>query len=282
MKTLKTVINGAFAASFAYIVGVTVAKFLGVDTTNLGLLFSTISLFLPSGNTSALSLKVLWGAGVVDGRGKLNGWVFAKNKSGNYARVKVTPTNPQTQFQAAVRAPFGALAQSWKGLTEIQRQGWRALAENTTYSDIFGNAKKLSGLNLYIQLNQNLITIGEAEIQTAPTLEGVPAITSLVIEPDATAGDFECTTAPGTVPANTTLVFYATAQQSPGAVFTKGRQRVVDLIAAGTAGPFDIFTKYENRFGTLTAGKNVGVYARLISTVTGEAGTAINVVRPVV
>src|SRR5690606_27930634 len=43
------------------------------------------------------------GLGVVAGSGKIQGTVAARNRSGAYLRVKVTPVNPQTTYQQAAR-----------------------------------------------------------------------------------------------------------------------------------------------------------------------------------
>jgi len=47
-------------------------------------------------------MKMKFGAIVVDGRGKIGGHVASKNRGGAYLRTKVTPSNPQTGYQAAV------------------------------------------------------------------------------------------------------------------------------------------------------------------------------------
>jgi len=54
-------------------------------------------------------MKTLFGAIVVDGRGKLGGHVASKNRHGSYFRTKVSPSQPASQYSANVRA---ALLQS--------------------------------------------------------------------------------------------------------------------------------------------------------------------------
>ena len=39
-------------------------------------------------------MKIKFGSEVVDGRGKIGGHVYSKNKGGAYKRTKVTPSNP--------------------------------------------------------------------------------------------------------------------------------------------------------------------------------------------
>lgn len=103
-------------------------------------------------------MKIKWsGIGIVDGRGKINGSVASKNRSGAYMRTKVTPVNRRTTAQQAVRTSFGFIAQQWRGLTEIQRKAWGGAVENFKSTDIFGDLKSPSGFNLFSKLNLPLI-----------------------------------------------------------------------------------------------------------------------------
>ena len=65
-------------------------------------------------------MKIKWGAMVVDGSGKLGGHVASKNRGGSYFRTKVTPTNPNSTSQAAVRSRLTALSQAFRALTIAQ------------------------------------------------------------------------------------------------------------------------------------------------------------------
>ena len=98
-------------------------------------------------------MKIKFGAIVVDGRGKIGGHVASKNRGGAYLRTKVTPTNPQTTFQSAVRNRLTAFSQGWRGLTQAQRDAWNAAVSNFSKTDVFGDIKQPTGLNLYVKLN---------------------------------------------------------------------------------------------------------------------------------
>ena len=69
-------------------------------------------------------MKILWGALVVDGRRKIGGQVASKNRGGAYMRNKVTPVNPQTAAQTAIRNRLAGLSQAWRALTAAQRAAW--------------------------------------------------------------------------------------------------------------------------------------------------------------
>jgi len=50
-------------------------------------------------------MKTLFGAIVVDGRGKLGGHVASKNRHGSYLELS-SPSQPASQYSANVRARF--------------------------------------------------------------------------------------------------------------------------------------------------------------------------------
>lgn len=101
--------------------------------------------------------KIKWsGIGIVDGRGKLNGTVFSKNRGGAYARVKVTPSNPRYPAQMFVRSNLAFIAQKWKTLTQQERDAWGANVSNYTRTDVFGDIKTPTGYNLFMRINTAL------------------------------------------------------------------------------------------------------------------------------
>jgi hypothetical protein len=88
------------------------------------------------------------GIGVVDGRGKLNGTVFSRNRSGAIARVKVTPINPNTAAQAAARSLLASLSQGWRGLSQAAILQWNNAVSDYQTTDVFGDLRTPTGKNL--------------------------------------------------------------------------------------------------------------------------------------
>lgn len=93
-------------------------------------------------------MKTKFGAIIVDGRGKIGGHVASKNRGGAYLRTKVTPANAQTSAQNQVRNLFTSLTQGWRGLTQAQRDAWNAAVLDYSRTDIFGDIRNPSGINL--------------------------------------------------------------------------------------------------------------------------------------
>lgn len=214
-------------------------------------------------------MKIKFGSIVTDGRGKIGGHVASKNRGGAYLRTKVTPVNPQSALQTAVRALLTVLSQGWRALTATQRAAWNAAVENFKTTNIFGDIKSPSGINLYVRLNANINTGGGATISSPPSLTSSP--TDITLAPAAAAGaaTFSVVFGASPVPANTAYVIEATPQISQGKSFVKNLFRVVQVFPAADATPTSIHAAYIAMFGALVAGTKIVVRGYSVDLLTG-------------
>lgn len=217
-------------------------------------------------------MKVRFGAIVVDGRGKIGGHVMSKNRGGAYMRTKVTPINPQTSFQAEVRARLTQFSQGWRELTEAERAAWNTAVNNFTKTDVFGDIKKPSGINLYVRLNSNIELGGGAAITTPPSLATSPSTVEVTITSDASTPTLSAAFTNSPVPADTAYVIEATSQQSPGKSFLKNQYRVLTVLPAAANTPANILAAYTARFGDLIEGQKIGFRSYAIDLLTGIKG----------
>jgi len=201
-------------------------------------------------------MKAKYGAIVVAGSGKINGFVASRNRAGAYFRTKVTPVNPQTTAQLAVRNRLGSLSQDWRGLTDVQRAAWNGVVSSFARTDIFGDLKNPTGFNLYQRLNNNLITVGEAAIDVPPVVSAVDEVglTSITATAGASTIAVVLTAA---VPATSAVKVFATAPQSPGVTFVKSEYRLITVLAASTATPVALGTAYSTKFGSWSTGQKL-------------------------
>lgn len=216
--------------------------------------------------------KLLFTAVVADMRNKLNGTVFSKNRYGAYARTKVTPVNPQTTAQQAARNRLATNSQAWRGLTEIQRDSWTGAAPQFPMRDIFGNSKILSGSALYVKLNNNLNVIGLPPIATSPSPTEIPALVLTSLSSTAAVPSLSMVFGDSPVPADFEMVVEATPPVGAGISFVKNKYRIVSTQAAATATPVNLLSDYSAIFGNPVAGQKIFVRAKLVSTITGQAG----------
>lgn len=221
--------------------------------------------------------KLLFTAIVADMRNKLNGTVFSKNRYGAYARTKVTPVNPQSPRQQAVRNRLSTNSQAWRGLTEAQRQSWITGAQNFPTTDIFGNPKTLSGNALYVQLNNNLQLAGLPAIATAPLPVAMPVLTLPTLTAVSATGVITLAFTPTPTPTNFRLVVSATPNVGAGISFVKNLYRVIFVAGAAFTTPATLTTQFAAVHGAPVLGSKIFIKAYFVSTLSGQAGIPVSI-----
>jgi hypothetical protein len=213
-------------------------------------------------------MKIQYGAGIVNGSGKLNGWVASRNRGGAFMRAKVTPLNPSTTAQQNARGILGALSTQWSQLTDAQRLSFNNAVQDFSRTDIFGDVRNPSGINLYVKLNANLINTGRAQIVAAPAKEEIifSAISSVNMDVSSQTGSI--TLADELLDGSIVLLF-ATPTLTNGTRFVKNRLRVIGF-AEVSAETISFGADYTSKFGAFALGANITVGFRVI-TDSGQA-----------
>ncbi|MEX0594916.1 MAG: hypothetical protein WD512_00315 [Candidatus Paceibacterota bacterium] len=89
-------------------------------------------------------------------RGKIGGTVYSRNKSGAYARAKVTPVNPQTVRQQTARYSFGNNSILFQNLSVSAKDCWETFAR-THFNPLKGNSTGIySGGNAFVALRSSI------------------------------------------------------------------------------------------------------------------------------
>jgi hypothetical protein len=220
-------------------------------------------------------MKMKFGAIVTDGRGKIGGHVASKNRSCAYLRTKVTPVNRQSVAQSLVRNRFTTLAQAWRGLTAAQILAWNAAVAGYATTNIFGDLRNPSGINLFQSLNNVLLSIGKTVLTTPPAPAEVAQID--IVSFTATSGTPTMVVTLGEqVPADTQVKVYATASMSAGKSFVKSEYRYIGCFASPHAAALDIATLYTVKFGAIGAvGTKIFVQVEPVNETTGQTGTVL-------
>lgn len=213
--------------------------------------------------------KIKFGMMMTDARNKLGGQVFSKNRGGAYVRTKVTPSNAQTSFQTAARSILTYFSQLFRTLTAAQILAWNNAVSDFTGTDIFGDVKTPSGLNLYIRLNANLAKVGAPAITTPPLPQNVSPLTGIAIVASAGGGTLVISANEATVGAGQILYIEATAPYSAGKTFVKSEFRTIGYSATNAAMPFAAGAIYTTKFGALIQGQKVSVRVQSVDVNTG-------------
>lgn len=243
---------------------------LSASVYNRSCLFSAVHYLYHYKSIKILKfMKAKFGSMLVDGRGKLGGHVYSKNRGGSYVRTKVSPVNPQTTAQAQARASLTARSQTWRTLTVNQRASWNSAVSNFTGTDVFGDVKTPSGLNLYNRLNLNLQKVGATLLTLPPVPTASPVIDSVSFIADESAQTVIITFAPTPVPADTTYYIEMTSQMSAGRYFAKSEFRFIQNLPATTATGAALTVAYLAKFGALVAGQKIFMRIRAVDELTG-------------
>lgn len=216
--------------------------------------------------------KVKFSALISEMRNKLNGSVFSKNRGGNYLRNKVTPVNPNTSFQAAARSLLTGFAQAWRGLLQSEILAWNNAVQDFKKTDIFGDIKTPSGINLFNRLNINLANVGQAMITMPPLPTEVVPTGALTVAAAAGAGTVSINNGGAGTGAATAWLIEATSPQSPGKNFVKSEFRVIGYTIANAATPTAQGGNYTTKFGGMVAGQKIFIRCTPIEVNTGIAG----------
>jgi len=194
--------------------------------------------------------KIKLGAFVVDIRNKVGGSVFSRNSSGAYVRNKVTPINPQSAAQQAVRSAFAFLTQNWRSLAVGSRSAFNDAVSGFLRTDVFGDNVTPSGFQLYLRLNRNLQAITQALITLPPVPVDVYTMGALALAANTTGGTWTITF-PIAIPAGASVVVRATGPMSAGRNFAKSEYRQIAVLTAADLSPYDAATEYTAVFGGL-------------------------------
>lgn len=120
---------------------------------------------------------IKFGGGVVQMAGSIGGTTFARNASGNYARARTTPVDPNSAYQQAARSAITVLTEAWREtLTAVQRTSWETYAAAVAMTNRLGETIHLSGSNHFIRSNAILIQLGLTMVADGPTELALPAM----------------------------------------------------------------------------------------------------------
>jgi hypothetical protein len=220
-------------------------------------------------------MKTKFGAAIVDGRGKIAGYVASKNRGGSYLRVKVTPSNPKSVAQQAARARLTNFSQSWSGLTQAQRDTWNNAVTGFAKTDIFGDLRNPSGFNLYQRLNNLIAIVGGTEILVPPSNTGTGYFSTFSVTAASGTPALAVAFAP-VIPATAKVILEATPGYSAGKSFNKNLFRVIGILSSSDTTPKNALSLYTAKFGSIPGiGKKLSVRAKWVDPLTGQTGQTV-------
>lgn len=152
-----------------------------------------------------------------------------------------------------------------------QRDGWIALGLAHNWTDILGQTYHLTGIALYILVNQNLNLIGEPIMDDHPAALtcGSPNTASLAFN-----GGTDLLVDAGTEPVDHEhAVVSIPPLCSPGVSYVGLKYRFMKHFPAAAAGPWSVLTQFLNKYGALTSGAKVNAEVNFVDDRYGWKGT---------
>lgn len=109
-----------------------------------------------------------------EARGSAGPLTASRNQAGLYLRARVTPVNPKTPGQVAIRQAMASNSSRWSNiLTNAQRAAWEAYAEETPIPNKLGDLVNTSGRQMYLRTNNARLQVGIGLVDAAPVTPGV-------------------------------------------------------------------------------------------------------------
>lgn len=219
--------------------------------------------------------KLIMGAAVGQASGSVGGVVFTKGPFGLVMQIKGRPHQSPSNLQLGIRGGFQTLSKRWAlTLTDTQQAGWVALAQANPVPDIFGNMIKLLGVQFYIKLNGSLRAIGSAPIDDAPGALSSGNPGTITVVPNISGGP-NLNVTPSINPTGTEVpVVWSMRPVTVGQHAVTKTLVTIQVFPAGTAGPWNILTLWNQKYGELFPGQFVVCKVRYTENTTGFQGTA--------
>lgn len=192
-----------------------------------------------------MAIIKLGSAAVTQIAGSVDGVTYSTGLGGAYVRTKTVPLNPQTTFQAQVRAVMTDLARGWGDLSYAQQVAWTDWAKVNKITNSLGTEIRVNGLAAYVQINARLLTLQTAAnpytttLSDPPTTNIVPALTNITnLSFSVATKTLEWRTAPNTpTVSGIQIVVRMSARRPAGMVSTKQPVALVGVVQRVTPVP---------------------------------------------
>lgn len=176
-------------------------------------------------------------------RGAIADLVFSRNKGGQYAKQKASPTNPNSVRQQTMRGILAQLSAAWDALTDPQKSAWNGWADSNPRTDSLGQEYTLTGHQAFVGLNARVLDAGDT-IGTDPPDQGAPPPAEGVVI-TYTDGDTISVAFTHTVAADERLYVWMSMPQSASGDPNLAQARMVGFSALAAATPVAIDIPFE-------------------------------------
>lgn len=220
---------------------------------------------------------VRFGGGVSELRGSIAGNTFSRSRAGGIVRNRITPINPSTTFQSAVRNNFAQAVSEFRNLSAPKIDEWNTFAQTLSFQNALGQDYTPSAEEVYLRSSLNLSRINIPPLGAAPiATPDPPVITSPgVADISAALGVLTLAQVAGFAATATSIIVVETSLPVQSSInnFSRLYKQLGFFVLAAT---IDFLSSMENRFlagGSIPAstGQAVGIRLRAILPTNGFA-----------
>jgi hypothetical protein len=215
---------------------------------------------------------VKFGGGIAGYSGKIAGTVFARNRSGAYARNWAVPVNPGTTAQSIARSRFGQQSFQWSLLTQANRTDWNGLASTMTRLNRLGESYVPTGRQIFLESSNNLALVGEPILTDAPISNVTPSLETqptTQLQAKTVAGELDALTMDDLAAQSGIVIAIEAAPSNSGTKKNLNNQMRFIGFVISTA-TIDLKQAYVDAFGlAMQVGETIQVRLKAIDTVSG-------------
>jgi hypothetical protein len=187
--------------------------------------------------------------------GSYAGVTSSHNRAGQYVRNRRSPVQPVgTGRRAIMRNNVGTASKAYGALTASQQAAWAAYANSYPITDALGSSIKLTGHQMYVAVNAQLLNCGASQTSVPPVSNAVYAVGSVTLT--AVHAGAITLTLPGNGTASDFVLVAFSAPQSGGRGFCKTFWQMMHT-AGNVSTAQVVTTAYVAQFGAIAAGQRI-------------------------
>jgi len=199
--------------------------------------------------------------------GSLNGTTFQQGLSGQIARNKPRPRNPQTASQNQQRLFTSTILRRWQYLTLAQKTSWNVYAAYFQKYQKNNNKRLCSGQSVYIDINVTRLLHQLTPIDVPVYNAG--RLTNTTYSVELTSGTLHLLISTSIVPQTEFIQLYCTPPVSNGILSPPNNYRLICFISSNSNN-YNFTTYYQAVFNVLpTTNSHIFWKARNIDFLSG-------------
>ncbi len=190
--------------------------------------------------------RVQYGSLITELKGSIGGTTFQVNSSGNVAKNKVNRVQGGYPYQIAPKFNFSYISDYWNALSVEIKSEWNAFAAAQEIIDRWGTGKFLTGYQLFLSLQSNLLLIDQPLLVSPPIFSSSVAVPVFSVTLSYT--EISVTFDPSFDHTGYSLLIFASPVSRSLSLANRKSIRLVSYISSGISETIDITAAWSAYF----------------------------------